>query len=156
MKILMVCLGNICRSPLAEGVMQHKADLAGLNWTIDSAGTLDFHAGSAPHPMSQRVAQKNGIDISQQQARPFVAEDFNRFDVVYAMDNTILAEMKRIAGPLFNEAKAQLFLNELHPGKNYDLKDPYYGPEIGFEEAYQLVDQTCEAILKKHSTTTNN
>lgn len=150
MRILMVCLGNICRSPLAEGVMQHKADAAGLNWTIDSAGTLDFHKGSAPHHLSQKVAIENGVDISKQKARPFIAEDFNRFDLIYAMDNLILAEIKKIAGPLYDEQKAKLFLEESYPGQYRDLKDPYYGPESGFKEVYEQVSITCEAILQKH------
>lgn len=155
MKVLMVCLGNICRSPLAEGVLQHKTDMAGWNWTVDSAGTLDFHAGSAPHALSQQVARENGVDISQQKARPFVAADFTRFDVIFAMDNLILAEIKKIAGSAYVEEKAKLFLNELHPGKNHDLKDPYYGPASGFQEVYDLVVQTCDAIMNNYRPSTN-
>ena len=85
MKILMVCLGNICRSPLAEGILQDKARKAGLKWSVESAGTNGYHTGEAPHPLSQKVARINGVDISKQRSRNFVAEDFDRFDKIYAM-----------------------------------------------------------------------
>ena len=93
MKILMVCLGNICRSPLAEGILRHKAKEAGLNWQVDSAGTNGYHVGEAPHHLSQKVAKLNGIDICEQRARRFVKEDFDRYDKIYAMaDDVIDAE----------------------------------------------------------------
>lgn len=154
MRVLMVCLGNICRSPIAEGVLQNKAHLAGLNWTVDSAGTLDFHAGSAPHPLSQKVALMNGIDIGHQKARPLVNDDFKNYDLLFAMDNTILADMKRIAGNLFDSSKVKLFLDELHPGSSQNLTDPYYGPESGFHEVYDLIEQTCDKIIANYSNTT--
>ena len=151
----MVCLGNICRSPIAEGVLKHKANLSGLNWEVDSAGTLDFHAGSAPHALSQKVALMNGIDIGHQKARPLVIDDFKDFDLLFAMDNTILADMKKIAGDLFNSNKVKLFLDELHPGSSQNLTDPYNGPESGFHEVYELIDQTCEKIIANYSKTTS-
>ena len=97
MKILMVCLGNICRSPLAEGVLKHKAAKAGLQWTVESAGTSGYHVGEAPHKLSQKVALLNGIDICNQRARRFVREDMDRYDKIYAMADDVLYEMKRIA-----------------------------------------------------------
>jgi protein-tyrosine phosphatase len=152
MKILMVCLGNICRSPLAEGVLKHKARQAGLNWTVESAGTNGYHIGEAPHRLSQKVALLNGIDICDQRARQFVREDFDRYDKLYAMADDVLYEMKRIAKNKWDEAKVDFFLNELHPGKDHSVPDPWYGTEPGFHEVYKLINETCDAIIKKYDT----
>ena len=151
MKILMVCLGNICRSPLAEGILQHKANAAGLNWTIDSAGTNGYHTGEAPHELSQKVARLNGIEICEQRARRFVKEDFDRFDIIYAMADDVLYDMKRIAKEKFDEEKARLFLEELFPGKNKSVPDPWYGPEPGYHEVFELIEKTCDAIIRKYA-----
>jgi len=151
MKILMVCLGNICRSPLAEGILQDKAWKAGLKWSVESAGTNSYHIGEAPHPLSQKVAKLNGIDICQQRKRRFVAEDFNRFDKIYAMSADVIDEMKSIAKKNFDEKKVDLLLNELFPGQNVDVPDPWYGPEPGFHHAFKIIDEACEAIIKKYS-----
>lgn len=151
MKILMVCLGNICRSPLAEGILQDKASKAGLTWTIESAGTESYHIGDAPHPLSQKVAKLNGIDICQQRARRFVAEDFDRFDKIYAMSTDVIADMRSITRGKFDEKKVDLLLNELFPGQNVDVPDPWYGPERGFHEVYKMINDACEAIIRKYS-----
>lgn len=151
MKILMVCLGNICRSPLAEGVLQHKAWLAGLNWSVESAGTNSFHTGEAPHPLSQKVAKMNGIDISNQRARRFVADDFNQYDKIYAMAYDVIDDMRRIAKNKFDDNKVELLLNELFPGKDIDVPDPWYGPEPGYHQVYKMIDEACDAIIKKYS-----
>jgi protein-tyrosine phosphatase len=151
MKILMVCLGNICRSPLAEGVLQDKAWKAGLKWSVESAGTNDYHIGEAPHPLSQKVAKLNGIDICNQRKRKFVAADFNRFDKIYAMSADVIDEMKSIAKKNFDEKKVDLLMNELFPGQNVDVPDPWYGPEPGFHQAYKLIEEACEAIIRKAS-----
>ena len=151
MKILMVCLGNICRSPLAEGVLKHKAKIAGLNWQIDSAGTNGYHVGEAPHHLSQKVAQLNGIDICEQRARKFVKEDFDRYDKIYAMADDVVDDIKRIAKDKYNPEKVDLFLNELRPGKNLSVPDPWYGPEPGYHEVYKLIEQTCDAIVKRYA-----
>lgn len=147
----MVCLGNICRSPLAEGILQHKAKQAGLNWEIDSAGTNGYHTGEAPHELSQKVARLNGIEICDQRARRFVKDDFDRFDIIYAMADDVLHDMKRIAKEKFDEKKARLFLDELHPGKNMSVPDPWYGPEPGYHEVFELIDRACEVIIKKYA-----
>src|SRR5450432_2734285 len=119
MKILMVCLGNICRSPLAEGILESKAKKLGLSWQIDSAGTNNnYHIGEAPHPLSQKVARLHSVDISKQCARAFVSADFDRFDKIYAMSSDILADMKMIARKKFDPEKTDLLLNELYPGEN--------------------------------------
>jgi protein-tyrosine phosphatase len=151
MKILMVCLGNICRSPLAEGVLKHKAKIAGLNWQIDSAGTNGYHVGEAPHHLSQKVAQLNGIDICEQRARKFVKEDFDHYDKIYAMADDVVDDIKRIAKDKYNPEKVDLFLNELRPGKNLSVPDPWYGPEPGYHEVYKLIEQTCDAIVKRYA-----
>lgn len=151
MKILMVCLGNICRSPLAEGVLKHKAAKAGLPWTVESAGTNGYHVGEAPHRLSQKVAQLNGIDICKQRARRFVKEDFDRYDKIYAMAYDVVDDMRRIAKEKYDESKVDLFLNELHPGENRSVPDPWYGTEPGYHDVYGLIDQTCEAIVQRYA-----
>lgn len=150
MKILMVCLGNICRSPLAEGILKHKAKKAGLNWQINSAGTNGYHVGEAPHPLSQKVARMNGIDICDQKARRFVKEDFDRYDKIYAMADDVIDDIRRIAREKYDQAKADLFLNELHPEKNLSVPDPWYGTEPGYHQVYKLIDETCAAIVRKY------
>jgi protein-tyrosine phosphatase len=151
MKILMVCLGNICRSPLAEGILKHKAKEAGLDWQIDSAGTNGYHVGEAPHRLSQKVAKLNGIDICEQRARQFVKEDFQRYDKIYAMAEDVIDDIRRIARDKFDASKVELFLNELHPGKDMEVPDPWYGAEPGYHEVYKLIDATCEAIVRKYA-----
>jgi protein-tyrosine phosphatase len=151
MKILMVCLGNICRSPLAEGILKHKAKEAGFRWTVESAGTNGYHVGEAPHQLSQKVAKLNGIDICEQKARRFVKEDFDRYDKIYAMADDVLDDIRRIAKEKWDPAKVDLFLNELHPGKNASVPDPWYGTESGYHEVYKLIDETCEQIISKYA-----
>jgi len=150
MNILMVCLGNICRSPLAEGILQDKAASAGLDWHVDSAGTNGYHVGEAPHPLSQKVALMNGIDISAQRSRRFVADDFDKFDKIYAMAEDVVDDMRRIAKNKFDESKVELLLNELYPGKNMDVPDPWYGTEPGYHKVYALIEEACEMIVEKN------
>lgn len=155
MKILMVCLGNICRSPLAEGILQKKIEEAGLNWYVDSAGTNGYHVGECPHQLSTKVALMNGIDIRRQVSRKFSTEDFHRFDKIYAMAADVIDEMRWIARDQFDASKVELLLNELYPGQNRDVPDPWYGAEPGYHKVFQLIDTACEAVIKKyrHSTT---
>ena len=145
----MVCLGNICRSPLAEGVLQHKAKAAGLNWQVNSAGTNGYHVGEAPHRLSQKVAKMNGIDICTQRARRFSASDFEKYDKIYAMADDVIDEMKWIAGNKYDASKVDLLMNELHPGKNEDIPDPWYGTEPGYHRTYELIDQATDKIIEK-------
>lgn len=156
MRILMVCLGNICRSPLAEGILQHKVNEAGLNWTVDSAGTNGYHVGEPPHPLSQKVARLNGIDICTQRSRRFVKEDFDRYEKIYAMADDVLEEIRQIAKEKFDPAKVDLFLNELYPGQNSSVPDPWYGTEPGYHEVYKLLDETCERIIQKAKLKSQN
>lgn len=155
MKILMVCLGNICRSPLAEGILRHKATKAGLNWQIDSAGTNGYHVGEPPHNLSQKVARLNGIDICNQRGKLFTKNDFERYDKIYALADDVLDEIKRMAKEKFNPLKVDLLLNESHPGQNISVPDPWYGPEPGYHEVYSLIEGACCAIITKYGSLTH-
>ncbi|MBS1947172.1 MAG: low molecular weight phosphotyrosine protein phosphatase [Bacteroidetes bacterium] len=147
----MVCLGNICRSPLAEGIMEDMAVKANLDWLVDSAGTNGYHIGEAPHPMSQKTALENGIDISMQRARKFVAADFDRFDKIYALAEDVLDEMKWISKKKFDPVKAGLLMNEIYPGKDIDVPDPWSGPESGYVHAFKMIEEACHAIIEKYA-----
>jgi protein-tyrosine phosphatase len=151
MKILMVCLGNICRSPLAEGILQQKAFDAGLSWSVESAGTNSYHIGEAPHQLSQKVARQHGLDISKQRARRFVPDDFEVYDKIYALANDVLDDIRRIARKKFDPSKADLLMNELYPGKDMDVPDPWYGTEPGYHEVYKLLDIVCDRIIQNAS-----
>jgi protein-tyrosine phosphatase len=150
MKVLMVCLGNICRSPLAEGILKHKAKAAGLNWQVDSAGTNGYHTGEAPHRLSQKVAKLNGIDICAQRARQFTAADLDRYDKIYAMADDVIDDMKRIAGGKWKGDKVDLLLNELHPGEDRSVPDPWYGTEPGYHDVYALINEACDRIIERY------
>jgi len=149
MKILMVCLGNICRSPLAEGILQDKVFKAGLTWSVESAGTNSYHIGEPPHPLSQKVARINGIDISKQRKRRFVASDFEIYDKIYGLAEDVMDDIRYIGGKKFDASKIDLLMNELYPGKNMEVPDPYYGSEEGYHEVYKLIDKVCDAIIEK-------
>ena len=151
----MVCLGNICRSPLAEGILQKKAWEAGLDWHVESAGTNGYHNGEAPHNLSQKVARMNGIDISQQRSRKFIAADFDTYDKIYALAEDVMDDIRRIARNKFDPAKADLLMNELYPGRNLDVPDPWYGTEPGYHEVYAMIDKVCDAIIQKELQKTN-
>lgn len=156
MKILMVCLGNICRSPLAEGILQHKADKAGLAWEVDSAGTGNYHIGEPPHHLSQKVAKLNGVDISHQCCRQFIKEDMLGFDKIYAMDNDIYNDIKRLSRELWDPAKTDLLLNESYPGEKMNVPDPWYGTEKNYHEVYAMINKACDAIIEKASPNPSN
>ncbi|MDP9230895.1 MAG: low molecular weight phosphotyrosine protein phosphatase [Bacteroidota bacterium] len=155
MKILMVCLGNICRSPLAEGILQDKAFKAGLNWSVESAGTNSYIIGEPPHHLSQKAAKLNGIDICKQRARRFTAGDFEVYDKIYALAADVMDDIRQISKNKFDASKADLLMNEIYPGKNMDVPDPYYGSEQGYHEAYRLIDKACDSIIKKYSIPNN-
>lgn len=150
MKILMVCLGNICRSPLAEGILQQKAKLAKLDWQVDSAGTYGGHTGEYPDKRSQYVALKNDIDISQQKARQFSTYDFEIYDHIFVMDAMNYKDVVRLAQNDDERNKVKFILNEVFPMENRPVPDPYYG-EFGFENVYQLLDKACTKIIEKYA-----
>jgi protein-tyrosine phosphatase len=150
MKILMVCLGNICRSPLAEGIMQHKADEAGLSWMVDSAGTGSWHIGEGPHPLSQKTALHYGISIGHQRARRFRPTDPLAFDRIFFMDEDNLREARQMAGSHWQPEKASLLLDLLHPGKKMSVPDPYYGKESDYHTVFQMISEACDAFIAQH------
>ena len=150
----MVCLGNICRSPLAEGILQEKAFKAGLNWKVESAGTNSYHTGEPPHILSQKVAKLNGIDISEQRARKFIKADLQDYDKIYAMAADVMHDIKKISGKHDDLNNVELFLNELYPGQNMDVPDPWYGPEPGYHEVFELINRACDAIIENYMITT--
>ena len=132
--------------------MKLKVGQAGLHWKVDSAGTTNgYHVGEAPHHLSQKVARLHGIDISHQRARLFTPEDFAHYDKIYAMSEDVLEEIKWISKTEFDASKADLLMNEIHPGQNLDVPDPWYGPEPGFHEVYKMLDKACDAIIKRYS-----
>lgn len=147
----MVCLGNICRSPLAEGVLRHQLQAAGLaeHVEVDSAGTSGWHVGEHPDKRSTANARKHGVDISSLRARQFVAEDFDRFDFIYVMDSENLHNVLSLSRTPDDAAKTDLLLNQLHPGMNQAVPDPYYGGEEGFEHVFQLVNDACKVIVNR-------
>ncbi|HRI22252.1 MAG TPA: low molecular weight protein-tyrosine-phosphatase [Panacibacter sp.] len=151
MKILMVCLGNICRSPLAEGILQHKAIASGFNWRVDSAGTGNYHIGSQPHQLSQKVAKQNGVDISNQKARQFVKEDMLLFDKIYVMDADNYNDVKRMSHELWDASKTDLLLNELYPDENRGVPDPWYEQEDAYHKVFAMIDRACDAIIEKYA-----
>jgi protein-tyrosine phosphatase len=149
MKLLFVCLGNICRSPLAEGIMKHKIAEQGLDWEVDSAGTGGWHAGDLPDSRSIQVAQKHGVDLTYQRARKLRSIDYEPFDRIYVMDSINYQDVKRLA----NEDeyhKIELIMNEVEPHRNINVPDPYYGEGDGFEHVFQMLDRACDAIIKKY------
>lgn len=152
MRILMVCLGNICRSPIAEGVLQHKANRLGLRWQVHSAGTESYHIGEPPHRYSQKICSRHGIDISDQRARRFTKDDFAEYDKIYAMADDVYNEIKRIGGGKAIMSKVDFFLNEAMPNSNASVPDPWYGEEDGYTEVYELIDKTCNAIIEKYGS----
>ena len=146
-KILMVCLGNICRSPLAEGILSSK--LSADKFKVDSAGTGDYHIGGPPDPRSVAIAKKNGVDISSQKARQFNIKDFSDFDLIYVMDQSNYENVIDLAPDEQSKNKVDLILNALFPNENVDVQDPYFGHENGFETVYEMLDEVCEIIAKK-------
>lgn len=146
-KILMVCLGNICRSPLAEGILASK--LPKDKFVVDSAGTGNYHIGKQPDKRSILTAQKNKLDISQQKARQFSSKDFDNFDYIFAMDNSNYKDIIALANDNHQTQKVDLILNQLFPNENVDVPDPYYGLQNGFDAVYEMLDEACEILAKK-------
>lgn len=154
MKILMVCLGNICRSPIAEGVLQHMALEQGLDWQVDSAGTNSYHTGEQPHRFSQKVCLQYGIDISRQRARRFRSGDFSDYDHIMVMAADVYEEVCRLAQTDADRQKVHFFLDSLSPGKRSSVPDPWYGDETGYMPVFDLIQRGCEAWV--HFFTKNN
>ena len=137
---------------MAEGVLQHKANMRNLNWQVHSAGTANYHIGEAPHRLSQKVCKLNKIDISQHRGRQFVKEDMLYYDKIYVMDESNYADVQYISGDLFDESKVDLLLNELYPRENRSVPDPWYGNEDGYHRVFEMIDKAANQIIKKYST----
>jgi len=145
----MVCLGNICRSPLAEGILKSKITTHPI--FVDSAGTKAYHIGNQPDERSIIVAKKHGIDISKQRARKFTTADFDNFDLIYAMDESNFHDILKLSRNNSDMQKVKMILNEIHPNTNNSVPDPYYGGNEGFENVFQMLDEACEIIIKKYT-----
>jgi protein-tyrosine phosphatase len=149
-RVLMVCLGNICRSPLAEGILRHKLNEAGIkNVIVDSAGTSYWHEGQNPDARSVKNAKSHNIDISKLIARQFTVSDFEKFDFIYVMDSSNHRDVLSLAENKTHETKVDLLLNAKWPGKNRAVPDPYSGGEEGFENVFRLVEEACDCLVEK-------
>lgn len=146
-KILMVCLGNICRSPLAEGILASK--LPNDKFLVDSAGTGSWHIGRTPDNRSIATAKKNGLDICNQKGRQFQKADFDEFDYIFVMDNSNYNDVIHLAQNETQKEKVQLILDAIFPNENVDVPDPYYGVANGFDMVYEMLDEACEVIAQR-------
>lgn len=142
----MVCLGNICRSPLAEGILKSKINPDHV--FIDSAGTAGYHIGEPPDPRSIAVARDHGLDISKQRCRKFHLSDFKEFDLIYTMDKSNYADILSLTNNPQESNKVKLLLDEIEIGID-EVPDPYYGGADGFEKVYQMIDEACEVIAQR-------
>jgi len=148
--VLMVCLGNICRSPLAEGILKSKTNPEKV--FVDSAGTGDYHVNDAPDPRSISIAKENGLDITNQRGRQFSVKDFDNFDLIYVMDTFNYDDVIGLARNEEDKKKVKLILDEIFPGENVDIPDPYQGVAQGFKNVYNMLDEACEVIAEKLKT----
>lgn len=146
-RILMVCLGNICRSPLAEGILQSK--LPADKFQVDSAGTGNWHAGQQPDKRSVATAKNRGLDISCQKARQIKKSDFTDFDHIYVMDTSNYRDVLALAHDEGAKAKVKLMMDEVFPGQRVDVPDPYFGGPEGFDKVYDMLDEACTVVASK-------
>ena len=149
LRILMVCLGNICRSPMADGLLRKKVKELGLNIFVDSAGTANYHVGSSPDQRMIDTAKSRGTDINQLKARQFTAQDFIDFDVIYVMDQSNLTNVKALCSDNHNMEKVKLIRNEIVSTQGMHVPDPYYGTMKDFMHVYDLLDEVTDAIIQK-------
>lgn len=143
----MVCLGNICRSPLADGLLRDKVQKLNLPVTVDSAGTSGLHAGDKPDLRMIKTANQFGLDISKLRSRKFTVQDFDTFDHIYVMDKDNLYNVSQLARNNEDMRKVMLILDLIEPGKNLEVPDPYYGGDAGFNEVYSLFDRATDQII---------
>ena len=143
----MVCLGNICRSPLAQGLLREK--LKGMDVETDSAGTSGYHLDEAPDPRSIQIGRKYGINISDLRGRQFTPEDFDHYDKIYVMDQSNYQNILDLTRSEADKEKVDYILNEIEPGSNSEVPDPYFGGDQGFENVYKLLDSATDRIVEK-------
>lgn len=146
MKILMVCLGNICRSPLAEGILKKKINSKKLNAQVESVGTSNYHVGDSADHRSIDIGRKHQVNLSLHRGRQFVTADFDRFDKIYAMDKSNFRNILNRARNESDRLKVEMILNVVEPGSNNEVPDPYYSGGDGFEYVYQMLDEACDII----------
>jgi protein-tyrosine phosphatase len=151
-KVLFVCLGNICRSPLAEGIMLHLKQKNNLAFHVDSAGTAGYHIGEAPDGRTIANARKNGVDLSSLRARQFDPSDFDDFDHIFAMDKNNYKNILKLARNEEHTNKVKLFLEYAHDKKGLEVPDPYYGTESDFEHVFRLTYAACNLLCQKLSS----
>ena len=151
-KILMVCLGNICRSPLAEGIMRKKLQNSNIEGMVDSCGFEAFHTGDAPDQRSIEIARQHGVDISMQQARSFTIDDFDRFDKIYVMDQNNYIDVTSYARSKEDLNKIDFIMNAVYPGSNRPIPDPYYGGKSGFKNVWEMLDEASDKIIEQIKT----
>ena len=149
MKILMVCLGNICRSPMADGLLRKKVSDHDLAIDVDSAGTGDWHVGQAPDERMRATAKSNGLSIDELRGRQFVQEDYDLFDRIYVMDQSNYENVIKLARSDEDITKVDLFLNLSHPGEDMEVPDPYFGGEEGFQHVYDLIDDATDRLINE-------
>jgi len=145
----MVCLGNICRSPMAEGIFRNRVEQAGKRVIVDSCGTSDFHVGQTPDYRAVKTLQRNGIDISGLAARQFDVEDFDNFDHIFVMDASNLMNLLALARNQADKDKVSLLLEEIYPGENRSVPDPYYGGIDGFKEVFEMLNNAAGKFIEK-------
>lgn len=148
-KILFVCLGNICRSPLAEGILKHKAAENGLDIEVDSCGTANYHVGESPDARSVKVANKYGVDLSNLRGRQFNIGDFEIFDRIFVMDKSNLDNVLALSLDENHHKKVQLFLSVFPGVQDANVPDPYYGGDKGFEEVFKMLSKACDKLVSE-------
>lgn len=146
-KILMVCLGNICRSPLAEGILKSKLDPS--QFEVDSAGTSAYHSGSLPDQRSIEVAEKKGLDLTDQRSRLFTKEDFKIFDHIFVMDTSNYEDVLSLAETEVERDKVSLILDKIFPGEDQGVPDPYHNSLDGFKQVYEMLEDACTVIARE-------
>jgi len=146
MKILMVCLGNICRSPMAEGILRYKLEKKNISWTVDSAGIGPWHVGDPPDARAIATALAHGIDISKQRGRQISEDDFAKFDLILAMDESVYRDIQNMQNS--DHDKVQLIMDFAYPGKRLNVPDPYYNDD-GFEHVFELLDLATDGIINQ-------
>ncbi|MCB9021225.1 MAG: low molecular weight phosphotyrosine protein phosphatase [Chitinophagales bacterium] len=152
MKILMVCLGNICRSPMAEGIMRHKIEQQKLDWRVDSCGTGGWHVGEPPHPDGQRAMRRRGLDISHQRARQFHGHFLEEYDLICAMDSSNYNDIMRHAKTDEERSKVSMIMNISRPGSNESIPDPYYNDHL-YDQVFDMLSEACDAIIEQYALT---
>lgn len=149
MKFLMVCLGNICRSPLAEGILRDKIKKEALNWEVDSAGTSGYHDGELPDKRSIAIAKEHGLDITDQRSRKLTKQDLDNFDIIYVMDSSNYNDVMNLCETTTQKSKVRLIMNMVMPERNVAVPDPYW-EDSGFKKVYLMLDEAGAAIVKNY------